>query len=144
MAVTIEQVRAVLEAEEPDYEFAARLGAEALPHLEALLTGPDVGLAVKAASLAGRIGAEGSLPVLERAAGHDQRVVRVAAAAATRHVPRQAAAPVLDRLLDDPDEGVRRMALESIGDSPAEELRDKVARLRARGEGPAGRGGMEQ
>lgn len=135
MAVTMDQVRAILEAEEPDYDEAARLGPEALPHLDALIGGPDLGLAVKATSLAGRIGTEGAAPVLERAAGHDERVVRVAAAAATRHVPGSAATPVLDRLLDDQDEGVRRMALKSIGDSPAEELRDKVARLRARGEG---------
>jgi hypothetical protein len=36
MPVTMEQVRAFLDPEEPDYQQAAQLGPEALPHLEEL------------------------------------------------------------------------------------------------------------
>lgn len=136
MAVTIDQVRDLLDAEEPDYQrIAAVLGQEALPHLDTMIGGSDVGLAAKAASLAGLIGGEGSLPILDRAAQHENRVVRVAAAAATRHAGPSTATPVLLRLLDDDDAGVRRVAMKHVGDSPSSEVRDKVERLRARGEG---------
>ena len=46
MAVEMEQVKAALDAEEPDYSGAAkRLGADALPHLEKIITGDHTGLA---------------------------------------------------------------------------------------------------
>ena len=52
MAVDMEQVRAALEPEEPDYPRAAKsLGADALPHLERIITGDQTGLAAKAAYL---------------------------------------------------------------------------------------------
>jgi HEAT repeat protein len=136
MAVTIDQVRDLLDAEEPDYErIAAALGQEALPHLDTMIGGSDVGLAAKAASLAGLIDGEASLPILDRAAQHQHRVVRVAAAAAARHVGSSAATSVFLRLLDDDDAGVRRVAMKYVGDTPSGEVRDKVDRLRARGEG---------
>ena len=55
MPVTMKQVRAALDPEEPDYEKAAKLGPEALPHLEKLISRKDPNLASKAASLAGMI-----------------------------------------------------------------------------------------
>jgi HEAT repeat protein len=136
--VATEQVREILEAEEPDYERAASLGPGILPQLETLVNGPDVGLAAKAASLAGLVAREESVPVLEQAARRQERVVRVAAAAATRHMPPSTVTPVLRTLLEDGDEGVRRMALKSVGDDPPQELRERVAQLLGRGEGPIG------
>lgn len=136
MAVTIEEVRDLLNAEEPDYpRLAALFGQEALPHLDAMIAGADVGLAAKAASLAGVIGGEGSMAVLDHAAQHEHRVVRVAAAAATRHVDSSVGAPVLLRLLDDDDAGVRRVAMKHGSNSAASDVRVKVDELRARGEG---------
>jgi HEAT repeat protein len=135
MAVSMEDVLQILEAEEPDYESGARLGPEVLPHLETLINGPDVGLAAKAASLAGLIGDERSVSVLEQAARRQERVVRVAAAAGARNLPESVSARVLLALLEDEDAGVRKVALSSAAESPAEELRQKVAELRARGEG---------
>jgi HEAT repeat protein len=136
MAVTLEQVRDLLNAEEPEYHrLASVLGQEALPHLDTMIRGSEVGLAAKAASLAGVIGGERSIRALDLAARHQHRVVRVAAAAATRHAGASAATPVLLRLLDDDDAGVRRTAMKHVGDNPSSELQDKVDRLRARGEG---------
>ena len=54
LAVTLEEARAPLEPEEPDYEQAARnLGPNALLHLDRLLAGDHPMLASKAANLAG-------------------------------------------------------------------------------------------
>ena len=51
MAITLEQVRALLDAEEPNYAALARLGPEILPHLRTLIAGGDEYFATKAASL---------------------------------------------------------------------------------------------
>ena len=41
MAVTMNDVKAFLDAEEPDYAMAVNLGADAHPHLQALVSGDD-------------------------------------------------------------------------------------------------------
>ena len=71
MPVTMEKVRAALDPEEPDYEKAAKLGPEALPHLEKLIARKDPNLASKAASLAGMIKDERAVRVVEKAAKHE-------------------------------------------------------------------------
>lgn len=53
MPIVMDQVLNQLDRDEPNYLQAARLGAEALPHLITLIQGQNVGLAAKAASLAG-------------------------------------------------------------------------------------------
>ena len=94
-AVTLQQVRAYLDADEPAYQEAARLGVDALPHLETLVESPDTLLAAKAAYLAGLIDGARSLPVLTRAARSADRLVRSAAAATAAHLPPETAASVL-------------------------------------------------
>ena len=112
--VTMAQVRAALDPDEPDYVRAARLGGDALPHLERLIEGGDPGLASKAVYLASVIRDRRSAVLVHKAAKSDRGEVRVAAAAATRHLPRRAASAVLLVLLSDPDSGVRRVALTSV------------------------------
>ena len=76
MAVNMKQVRAALEPEEPNYDKAAKLGADALPHLGRLVRGDDAMLASKAAYLAGLIDSDKSPAVLEQAAASDVPAVR--------------------------------------------------------------------
>ena len=87
MAVSMNDVRRVLDAEEPNYDAAAKLGPDALPHLQALVAGPDPMLASKAAYAASLL--EGALgeSVVHAAAQSHNPVVRVAAAAAARNLP---------------------------------------------------------
>src|SRR4051812_22614096 len=99
MPVTMEQVRKALDPEEPDYAKATKLGPDALPHLQKLIQGRDPGLASKAASLAGMIGGEQAGAVLEKAAGHRDVRVRVAAAHSAQHLPAAAASQVLATLV---------------------------------------------
>ncbi|HEX5724219.1 MAG TPA: HEAT repeat domain-containing protein [Longimicrobiaceae bacterium] len=105
---------AILESDEPDYARADRLGAETLPVLEELARTAEPLLASKAAHLASLVPAEGTVCVLEQAARRKEPEVRVAAAAALGNLRGAgnlgAVARLLDRLLHDPDAGVRRFA----------------------------------
>jgi HEAT repeat protein len=128
MAVNMKQVRAALDQEEPNYDEAAKLGPDALPHLRRLVGADDALLASKAAYLAGVIDADKSPAVLDQAAQSEEPVVRVAAAAAAQHL--SAEAPELfQRLLSDDDPGVRRSALKSVGSAKPEGVREKVEQL---------------
>jgi HEAT repeat protein len=132
MPVTMEQVRAALDPEEPDYERAARLGPEALPHLERLIARKDAHLASKAASLAGMIKDERAARVVEKAAKHDDVRVRVAAAHSAQYLPAEDASRVLVTALADKDVGVQKVALRSVPREPTPELRSKIEALTKR------------
>ena len=119
MSLEMKDVRSVLEPEEPDYDEAAKMGSEALPHLEALVKGDDIELAAKAASLAGIIAAEGRMAVLNIAAKSHDPVVRVAAAGAARDLSDADASQVLETLVGDADEGVQKTALKSVPANPS-------------------------
>jgi hypothetical protein len=113
MPVTMEQVINQLEREEPEYGQAAQLGSEALPHLITLIQGDNLGLAVKAASLAGIINVGQSAAVLEIAARHPEPVVRVAAAASAKNLTSIPTSLAMD-LLNDSDAGVRQWGLKAL------------------------------
>jgi HEAT repeat protein len=129
VAVTMEEVRAELERDEPNYARAAGLGPEALPHLEELAQGDDTMLATKAVYLAGLIQDDRSAKLLEEAAKADDPRVRVAAAAAARNVKADSASGVLAPLVADDDPGVRKVALKSVPPDATEELRRAVERV---------------
>jgi len=122
MAVTMAQVRAALDPEETNYERAKALGPEALPHLEVLIKTADPMLASKAAYLAGLLAAPGSARVVAQAAASDEPTVRVAAAAAAKHLDDAETDEVLKPLLADADPGVRRMAKKSKDKSSGGEM----------------------
>jgi HEAT repeat protein len=126
MAVTNEQVRAVLTLDEPNYdEAAAELGPEALPILQRFVEGGNPNLAAKAAYLAGRIGDPDAVPILELAAGSDDAGVRAAAASGATHLG-SAGEPVLEALVDDDNAAVRKTALRAVPPNPGERLLAKV------------------
>lgn len=129
MPVTIQQVRAVLDPEEPDYIQAAQLGSDALPHIENLLKGADPMLASKAAYLASLIQDNRSITVLKEAAQSNYSAVRVAAAAGARNLALLAASDVLLGLLEDQDVGVRKVALKSAPVDAPPALRAKIQKL---------------
>lgn len=129
MPVTMEQVLEILGAEEPDYGRGVELGPEALPHLEAIVQGPDIGLAAKAVSLAALIPDPRAAELVELAARDSEPIVRVAAAAAAQSLPAEQSAGVMVALLGDEDIGVRKVALESVAADAPEEVRQRVAAL---------------
>jgi hypothetical protein len=110
MTVSMEDVRRVLDPEEPDYEAAAQLGPDALPHLASLVAADDPMLASKAAYAASLLEGATGQEVVRVAAQSDDPVVRVAAAAAARNLPAQSAKDVLAGLVTDDDPGIRKVA----------------------------------
>jgi hypothetical protein len=132
MPIDMEQVKAALDPEEPDYAKAAKqLGADALPHLEKIIGGSDTSLAAKATYLAGLIGGDRSVPAVAKAARSTQAVVRIAAAAAAAHLPAQHSDPVLLQLVDDADHGVQKLAMRSAPAAMSDALRARVNSLQA-------------
>lgn len=113
MPVTMEQVLNELNRDEPVYGQAAQLGSEALPHLITLIQGENLGLAAKAASLAGIINVAQSAAVLEIAARHPEPVVRVAAAASAKNLTSIPTSLAME-LLNDSDAGVRKWMLNAL------------------------------
>ena len=132
MPIDMEQVKAALDPEEPDYAKAAKqLGADALPHLEKIIGGSDTSLAAKATYLAGLIGGDRSVPAVAKAARSTQAVVRIAAAAAAAHLPAQHSNAVLLQLVDDADHGVQKLAMRSAPAAMSDALRARVNSLQA-------------
>jgi HEAT repeat protein len=128
MAVSMKQVMAALSSEETDYAEAAKLGVGAIPHLRELVAGDDTMMASKAAYLAGLIDAEGSGEILAQAAQSDQAVVRVAAANSLANLS-NADATLFEGLLSDPDVGVRKATVRSVGSAGRADLKPLIEQL---------------
>ncbi|HYJ86895.1 MAG TPA: hypothetical protein VEW46_12610 [Pyrinomonadaceae bacterium] len=114
MAVTLEQVKNILNRDEPNYMEAAQLGPEAIPHLQKLLQESDPLLASKATYLASMITSDQAVDVVKEAATSEHAEVRAAAAAATRNLPQVPVTDMLSSLLDDSDVSVRKVTLKSV------------------------------
>jgi hypothetical protein len=130
MVITMKQVRAALDPDEPRYEQAAReLGPDALPHLEEIVRRSDEGLAAKAVYLASLIEDDGASAVVQTGAERPEAGVRVAVAAGARNLAPRRRSPVLLRLLDDDDAGVKKVALRAVPGQPEPALAAKVEAL---------------
>jgi len=114
MPITMQQILARLDTDEPEYAALAALGPEAIPHLKVLVRSDDPGIAAKAAYLATLINTDESADIMEAASASPHETVRVAAAAGMRNLTAAKAGPWVERLLDDSDPGVRKQALQTI------------------------------
>lgn len=131
----MEDVRAALDPEEPDYESAARLGEGAMPHLRDLARGDDPMLASKAIYLAGLIGGDDAGDIVLTAARDDDPTIRVAAASSTSRLSTDATEAVLIDLVADGDPGVRKFAHRAIPQAPSARLRAALERAPRPGQG---------
>jgi len=129
MKVTMDEVRAALSPEEPDYGRAAQLGPDALPYLEAIMRASDPLMAAKAVYLAGLIPTQRSISILAEAAQHPQPTVRVAAAATMSNLTPPDASQLLLRMMSDSDLGVVKVALQSVPQGASPALRDQLHRM---------------
>jgi HEAT repeat protein len=137
MTVTMVQVRAALDPEEPDYEQAAQLGPEAIPHLEELVGETDALLASKAAYTASLIEDPRSADILRKAAASDRAEVRSAAAGGASNLSPSAASDVLQPLLTDRDVSVRKVALKSVPEEAPSGLQATIQSLSEADSNPA-------
>lgn len=123
----MDEVRSFLDPDEPDYPAAAvALGEDVLPELAELSAGDDPGLASKAVYLAGLIGGDRAPEILREAMGHDDPVVRVAAAGALRNLDDETALDLALELLSDEDAGVRKVTVQSAARLESPEVRSRV------------------
>lgn len=129
MAVTMEDVRRALDPEEVNYPKAARLGPEALPHLQVLAQSDDVMLASKATYLASLIGGDRAARIVEDSGSHPDPVLRVAAASGVKNLREDLAAPIVERLLADRDLGVRKTTIKSVGAFRSAGMRSRLERM---------------
>ena len=125
MSIQRADIIELLDVDEPDYEAAAELGDDAIPFLLDIAEFGRPLLAQKATALAAMITSDRSASVIRIAAQRIEPAVRVAAAAALADLAPSTSdsyliAPetepmddVLEALLADEDEGVRRFAEES-------------------------------
>lgn len=113
MAVTMDQVRRQVSQDEPDYDQAAQLGQEALPHLRQIIAEGDPALASKATYLAAFIGAPGAADVISEAAASPEPIIRIAAAGALTHLG-EVPSGVVGELLNDSEPGVRIWTLRAL------------------------------
>jgi hypothetical protein len=125
--VTTEQVKALLDAEEPDYARAAKLGPRGLPILLQFVQGDDLMLASKATYLASLIQDDAALDVVWAAARSPVEIVRVAAAGGLRNM--KPPPSLIQHLLRDDDAGVRGTTLRSIFDNDSSIVREHVEHI---------------
>lgn len=129
MAVTMQQVLAELDREEPNYAAFAKLGAGALPHLAMIVDGQDPLQSAKAAYAASIIGGAGAIELLRAAGAHHDAQVRIAVAQGLRNLERAAPTELVMKALDDNDAGVRKLALRTAGALRRDALRARVAEI---------------
>ena len=111
-----DELREALDRDELNYpRLAEEAGPESIDDLEALVAEDEPRIAPKAAYLAALIDAEGSDRVVDLAARSRHDVVRAAAAAALGSLSQDGAAQIADRLLADPDVGIRARTVKSVG-----------------------------
>lgn len=127
---TLEEVRRELDKDELDYPaLASKLGKEVLPELKALVIEDEPRIASKAAYLAGLISGEEAAHVVELASHSRHDIVRVSAAAAITTLPPNLTREIAERLLEDPDIGVRARALKSAARVGHPALSERVRRM---------------
>lgn len=132
MSITIQQLMKRLDTDEPNYATLAAIGSETLSHLSVLVSGDDPGLASKAAYLASLIDGEEAASVVALAGISAVAVIRAAAAAGLSNMKEPHVSQLADRMLDDSDAGVRKLALRAIGKLNITALIPKIKLLAAK------------
>ena len=130
MALTLEELRALLTAEEPNYPSLAKyLDAATTPHLETLATSADVMTASKAVYAASLSPDPGAQRLVAEASRSSARSVRLAAASALTNLPDPVRNPIIERFLDDDaDVAAQKLAIRSIRQTTSE-LSRKLTRI---------------
>lgn len=129
MTVTMQQVLAEIDREEPDYPAFARLGAGALPHLQMIVNASDPLKSAKAAYAASLIGGANAVALLRDAADHHDPQVRIAVAHGLQNLGKSAPSDLVLKSLNDGDAGVRKLALNTAGLLNRGEFSARVAEI---------------
>jgi len=124
----LDELRKALDRDELNYPaLAEKAGPESIDDLETLVAEDEPRIASKAAYLAALIGAEGSDRVVDLAAQSRHDVIRASAAAGLSALSQEQAAPIADKLLADPDVGIRARTVRSVASLGIQASLQKVA-----------------
>jgi HEAT repeat protein len=126
--LTIAELRRQLSAIEPTESTYAGISPDEVPALEALLDDEEVWMAARAVHALARMDASQARRALRRASASLRPEVRVAVAAVAQSLPPRLSDHLLERLLDDPDPGVRKFAIRSVSDQSSESVRSRLRR----------------
>lgn len=129
MSVTMQQVLAEIDREEPVYAAFPKLGPEALPHLKMIIAANDPLKAAKAAYAASLIGGAEAIELLRVAAEHHDPQVRIAVAHGLQNLSKTAPGDLVMQSLNDADAGVRKLALKTAGVLKRPEFSERVAQI---------------
>jgi HEAT repeat protein len=117
MVVTMEQVLSIINSTEPDYKEGAKLGSDALTHIETLIKTADPILASKAAYLASFIDDEKSINTLSLATQSNVSKVRLAAAVGSSNLKnKEKTKIILNKLKTDQDISIRTKVSNYLSD----------------------------
>lgn len=125
---TYEEVRSILSVIEPEEEMYLQLGPEDLPHLQRMLHEPEPWRAARAIHAASRLGSVAAHALVSGAAGDSRREVRAAVAMASQWLAPEAGNAVLEKLLDDADLSIKKLAIKSVNRNASPGL---LAKLKA-------------
>lgn len=127
MALTLTQLKALLDPEEPNYaQLEKQLTPGDVPNLLTLIKNADAMLASKAAYALTLIHDASAVQALGDAAVSPHDIVRVASAAGLRNMKGLAVSPVAERLLSDMDAGVRKSAIRAAQELQLQELTPRL------------------
>ena len=126
---TYEQVRQILSAIEPEEEMYHQIGPEDLPHLQRMLQDPEPWRAARAIHAASRMGSVGAQAMVSGAVADPRREVRAAVAMAAQWLPPEAGNALLDKLLDDQDLSIKKLAIKSVSRTASPTLLNKLKAL---------------
>lgn len=131
MPHTKEELIKMIDLDEPDYASIIRnLASDDIPLLIELSKDTNLAIATKAVSCLGLMNSEKAVTGIKAAAEHANPVMRVAAAHALKNsASLPSAVKMIDKLLDDPDVGVRKFALKTVQQAKITNLKAKVQQM---------------
>ncbi len=131
MPITMQQVLAEIDREEPNYAAFTKLGADALPHLQMIVDAHDPLRSAKATYAASLIGGSDALKLLQAASDHHEPQVRIAVAHGLQNLADAAPSELVLKALGDAHPGVRKLALRTAGQLKRAEFAARVTEMKA-------------
>jgi HEAT repeat protein len=124
--MTLAELRQQLSAIEPDEGTYADLSPEDVPLLETLLEDEEGWFAARAVNALARIDSSRARSTLVKASANPRPEIRIALASVAGHLPPRTSNSLLEKLLDDPDAGVRKFAIRSVSEKNSASIQSRV------------------
>jgi hypothetical protein len=131
---TYDEVRQILSLIEPSEDMYAKLDGDDIPLLQRLVLDPEAWLAARAVHAAARLGTAAGHSLISNAASDPRRELRAAAASVAPKLPADVSNTILERLIEDRDMSIKKLAITSIGPAASATLMGKLQAESSQGE----------